>query len=277
MSTGDLANAVQRATWNGDDATHWIDHRNHLDDMSRKATERLFDEAGIGATDQVLDIGCGTGQCTRIAARSAAKGHAVGIDLSTPMVAAARSLAVAEQLSNVDFIDEDAQTHRFDAGRFDVAISRAGVMFFDDPHAAFANVRSSLKSGGRLVFVCHRDAPGPARDLVAAISAQLPASTSDAPPPIVDFTDEDQLHELCKASGFTRTVVEPIDYLSRWGTELDETVDFLFDYHLSFLTRALTDDNRNEARSKVIDMLRPFHVYGAIRVPVAGWIVTADN
>ena len=89
----------------------------------------------------MLDIGCGNGQTSRDAARAASEGGRVlGIDLSGPMLAKAAQLARDEGISNVRFEQADAQVHAFEAGAFDLAISRFGVMFFEDPVAAFANI-----------------------------------------------------------------------------------------------------------------------------------------
>ena len=103
--------------------------------------------------DHVLDIGCGTGQTTREAARMARAGSALGVDVSAPAVERARELARAEGLHNVTFEHADAQTHRFAEGYFDLAISRFGTMFFDDPVAAFGNIGRALRPAGRLVML----------------------------------------------------------------------------------------------------------------------------
>jgi ubiquinone/menaquinone biosynthesis C-methylase UbiE len=91
------------------------------------------------------------GQTTREAARAAATGSAVGIDISAASLARARRVARAEGLRNVSFVQADAQIHRFRPGRFDLAISRFGTMFFADPVAAFSNVGRALRPGARLV------------------------------------------------------------------------------------------------------------------------------
>ncbi len=90
--------------------------------------------------DHVLDIGCGSGQTTRQAARTAQAGSALGVDTSATVIERALELARAEGLGNVTFEHADAQVHRFPHERFDLAISRFGTMFFDDPGAAFANI-----------------------------------------------------------------------------------------------------------------------------------------
>ena len=111
----------------------------------------------IGRHDRVLDIGCGAGQTTRDAARTAAAGSAVGVDISAAMIARARAFTDAEGLRNVRYEQADAQVHRFPLEHFDIVISRFGTMFFADPSAAFSNIRRALRSEGRLVMMVWQD------------------------------------------------------------------------------------------------------------------------
>ena len=103
--------------------------------------------------DDVLDIGCGTGQTTREAARTAPDGSVVGVDSSAAMIDRARELTEADGPPNVRYVHADAQSHRFPSEGFDVAISRFGTMFFSDPVAAFANIAQALRRDGRLVMM----------------------------------------------------------------------------------------------------------------------------
>src|SRR5829696_2883178 len=119
----------------------------------RRHNEVLRRAAGIRPHDHVLDIGCGTGQTTRQAARTARAGSALGVDISAPAITRARELTRAQGLRNVTFEQADAQTHRFPPQRFDLAISRFGTMFFDDPVAAFTNIGQALRPAGRLVML----------------------------------------------------------------------------------------------------------------------------
>ena len=112
---------------------------------------RLRAAAGVRTADRVLDIGCGTGQTTRDAARAATSGSALGVDLSRPMLDRARQLSEEEGIPNVDFELADAQVHPFAPGDFTVGLSRFGTMFFADPVAAFTNIGRALRPGARLV------------------------------------------------------------------------------------------------------------------------------
>jgi ubiquinone/menaquinone biosynthesis C-methylase UbiE len=147
------ANAEQIARWNGPGGERRAKQPQLIDAQVRLHNERLRRAAAVTPTDQVLDVGCGTGQTTRQAARAAARGNVLGVDLSEAMLAVARRLSAAEGLANVTFDQVDAQVHPFGPGRFDVAISRFGVMFFDDLVAAFGNIARALRPGGRLALL----------------------------------------------------------------------------------------------------------------------------
>ena len=114
-------------------------------------TVRLRAAADVRAADRVLDIGCGTGQTTRDAARSATSGRALGVDLSRAAVDRARRLSEEEGIGNVTFDQADAQIHPFAPGDCTVGISRFGTMFFTDPVTAFTNIGRALRPGARLV------------------------------------------------------------------------------------------------------------------------------
>ena len=146
-------NAEQAAQWDGPAGAHRTRYAAVFDAEDRPHNERFRAAAGVTSSDRVLDIGCGTGQSTRDAARAATAGSALGIDLSAQMLEHARRISREEGLANVSFEQADAQVHPFPAGGFDIAISRYGSMFFDDPVAAFGNIGHALRSAGRLVLL----------------------------------------------------------------------------------------------------------------------------
>ncbi len=93
----------------------------------------LLEAAALSAGERVLDIGCGNGVTTLEAARRSTPGRAMGLDLSSSMLAVARRRASEQRIVNVEFVQGDAQIYPFEPGGFDVVISRFGVMFFADP------------------------------------------------------------------------------------------------------------------------------------------------
>ena len=175
------ANAAQAAEWDGPAGAHRTRHAAVFDAETRPHNERFRAAADVAARDRVLDIGCGTGQTTRDAARAAVAGSALGIDLSAQMLDHARRLSREEGLANVSFLQADAQVHRFPAASFDVGISRFGTMFFADPVAAFGNIGHALVRGGRLVLMVWQ-----ARDRNEWTTAIREALAGDNPPPPTD-------------------------------------------------------------------------------------------
>ncbi|MDQ2813339.1 MAG: class I SAM-dependent methyltransferase [Actinomycetota bacterium] len=149
-------NAEQSEDWNGASGREFTEQRERHERMLGRLTARLLAAARIQDGEYVLDVGCGCGATTILAARAAGSGRALGADFSRIQVAEARRLAAAAGVANVRFEVADAQVHPFGAGIFDVLLSRLGVMFFDDPAAAFANLRKALRRGGRLAFLCWR-------------------------------------------------------------------------------------------------------------------------
>src|SRR6266545_2552985 len=151
------ANTAQSEAWNGDEGQYFVAQRARHERMGQQHTARLLATAAIGPAEVVLDVGCGCGETTNGAARPARSGRALGVDLSAVMLAEARRLAGREGVRNARFEQADAQVHAFPAAGFDVAISGFGVMFFADPHAAFANIAAALRPGGRLAFLCWQE------------------------------------------------------------------------------------------------------------------------
>ncbi len=166
--------------------------------------------------DRVLDVGCGTGQTTREAARMAPAGSALGVDVSAPAVERARRLARTEGLRNVAFERADAQAHRFARGHFDLAISRFGTMFFDDPVAAFDNIGRALRPAGRLVMVVWQAHDRNEWDVAIHQALDGPTAVAGQGPDPFSLADPTTVETILRTAGFAdiglTDVHEPVYY-----------------------------------------------------------------
>ena len=175
-----IANLEQARAWDGDEGDHRAEHYERYDRSVRGYHERLLQAARIAQDDRVLDVGCGNGQSTRDAARVAAAGRVLGVDLSNRMIERARELSTREGLGNIRFMRADAQVHPFPAETFDVVISRFGAMFFIDHVAAFRNIAAGMKAGARLASVSWQ--PFRNNEWILQISDCLAGETMHGPP-----------------------------------------------------------------------------------------------
>ena len=181
----------------------------------RRYQARLWSALEIGSGDRVLDIGCGTGQTTRAAARAADTGEALGIDVSPQMLARARELSAEEGIDNIGFECGDAQSHPLPTQRFNVAISRFGTMFFADPVAAFANIGRSLRPGAPFVQLVWQSAERQEWESVIR-DALTPGAPQASSAPAFSLADPDTARGVLTASGFTDVELtdlhEPVYY-----------------------------------------------------------------
>ncbi len=178
MSESLIANREQAALWNETAGRAWVEMQRVLDEMMAPFIPLLIEHSLNNETCRVLDIGCGAGSTTLSAAsRLSPGGLCVGVDISAALLEVARQRAMKEAPSKAAFVQADAQTHAFEPHVFDAVISRFGVMFFDDPQAAFVNIRGAARSDAPLTFVAWR---GPAENpfMTAAARAAAPFLTS---------------------------------------------------------------------------------------------------
>ncbi|CAL9280767.1 class I SAM-dependent methyltransferase [Streptomyces sp. SudanB52_2052] len=278
----DIVNTEQAQAWNGPEGAHWARNQDRWNAVNGGFDEPLLDAAGITRDHRTLDLGCGSGQTTRLAALRAPQGRALGLDLSGPMLAEARSRAEREGIANVSFVQGDAQTHPFEAGVFDAAISRYGVMFFADPVAAFGNVGRALRPGGRLAFVCPADAT--LNDWVtamAALSDFLPVGDFGRPglPGMFSLAAPDRIRDILTAAGFTGITVDQTQAWGTWGHGAEDAAEFLLDTGPGrHLMEQADTTARARARRTLTDHLRDHEAAdGTVRLRSTSWLVIADR
>jgi SAM-dependent methyltransferase len=149
------ANAAQQEYWNSVAGPRWVGLAGYVEKRVERVNHQLLARSAIAPGEKVLEVGCGTGAATLPLAQAAGDtGEVVGIDISEPMLAAARERISQSGRRNVKLVQADAQVHAFEPNRFDLIASRFGVMFFADPTAAFRNLRGAARPGGRLCFAC---------------------------------------------------------------------------------------------------------------------------
>jgi SAM-dependent methyltransferase len=270
----------QAKRWNSTAGRAWVEAQSMLDRLFKPIEDLLVDAVTSPSPQTVIDVGCGTGGTTvAIARRLDGKANCIGVDISEPMIEAARARA-ARAATPAAFIVADAQTYNFEPARADAICSRFGVMFFADPAAAFANLRRASHEDGRLFLIAWRGpADNPfmttAENAAAPLLPNLPERKPDTPGQFA-FANAQRVRAILETSGWVDVDIQPLDvacampasdlvsYVSRLGPvgtalqEVDETT-----------------------RARVVDAVRPafdgFVHAGEVRFNAACWIVTARN
>jgi SAM-dependent methyltransferase len=272
-------NEAQIEHWNGAEAYRWVELQDRYDRQLAPFADAILDAAAVTRHERVLDVGCGCGTTTLRAARTSA--HAIGIDISGPMLERAGETAAQAGITNVEFVQADVQTHAF-AAPFDVAISRFGMMFFEDPKAALTNIGRALQPGGRLAFVCWQELarndwlylPG----LAAAQYLPPPAAIAGGGPGPFSLADRDALRTLLESAGFSNIAIDSYEVLMLLGGggTLEESLTFLLN---TGAARAMFEGAPPSAAEHAIAAAR--HVLAdhydddGVRLGAATWIVTA--
>jgi SAM-dependent methyltransferase len=260
--------------WSGVAERGWVEAQELLDRLFQPFEELLV--GGVTAGAVVLDVGCGTGSTTLTMARN---GRAVGIDISEPMIVAARARAEREG-APASFILANAQDYDFEPATFDLIISRFGVMFFDDPVRAFANLRRAAKHGAELRCIAWRSADEnpfmtTAERAARPLLPNLPARRPNAPGQFA-FADRLRVHSILEESGWTGIEIQPLDVVCSMPES--RLVEYLT--RLGPVGAALQEADE-QTRAKVIETVRPAFspfVHGTeVRFTAACWMVRARS
>lgn len=271
----------QENLWNGTAGRAWVDAQTTLDQILEPFADLLVEAvSAVSAASggSVLDVGCGTGGTTlAVARRLGDQGRCVGVDISAPMIDAARARAEREG-TPASFIRADAQTHAFEPASFDVIISRFGVMFFDDFVGAFANLRHAAKVGAALRFIAWR---GPeenpfmttAERAAAPFLPSIPPRRLDAPGQFA-FADSHRIRRVLEESGWDEIDIQPIDVTCTFPeTELNRYLTRLGP--LGLVLQDADEDTRTRVVQTVRGAFAPY-VHGAnVRFDAACWMVGA--
>lgn len=279
-----MANEPMRDFWKVG-AQGWVAHRDLFEAELRPFNAAVLEAAAPGLGDHVLDVGCGTGSLVGAAVGRGATG--VGVDISPTMIDAAAAIEPGAR-----FVVADAQEDDLAAlGPFDAVISRFGVMFFDDPEAAFANLKQAAAPGARLAFACWRSIDeNPMftlgmNVLVDRLDPPPPPPVPGAPGPTA-FADPARVRAILDGSGWSDVEVAaldaPIAYGDATSDGVEERLTILLDIGAGRSAReqlepalgpeaweALLDEVRADLRRHLVD--------GRVCFNGATWLVTARN
>jgi SAM-dependent methyltransferase len=274
----DSSNVEQLRAWDGDEGEYWADNAEYFDRSVAVYHERLLTAAAIAERDHVLDVGCGTGQTTRDAARAASAGAAFGVDLSSRMLDFARRRAAEEGVTNVTFAQADAQIHPFEPDAFDVAISRTAAMFFGDHVAAFGNIGRALRSGGRLVLVTWQPLAGNEwiREISRALAAgrDLPTPPPDAGP--FSLSDPDRVRALLASAGFADVELEGTTAGMWFGNDADDAHGLVLGL-MGWMLGGLDDAGRRRAIDALHATMAAHETPDGVLFESAAWTIQATR
>jgi SAM-dependent methyltransferase len=245
----------------------------------QRHNEILRRACDIQIRDHVIDIGCGTGQTTRQAARTARAGSALGLDVSAPAIERARELAAAEALDNVTFQRADAQIYRFPQERFDAAISRFGTMFFDNPRTAFANIGRALRQGGRLVMMVWQAHDRNAWDVVIRQSlgaVEEPMAWPSRRPDPFSLADQTFATEILEAARFGEVAFTDVREPVYYGPDVASALDWVRGFTCtSDVLKRLDSAGAERAVERLREALAKHLSDDGVWFNSRAWIVTA--
>ena len=283
MTPSGVFNEEQRNRWNGADGEYWTRQQGRLDRTLAPVIGPLLDFAEPRTGSTVMDVGCGCGATTvELANAVGPSGRVIGLDISEPMLANARERV--REFSNATLLLGDAADLPVRDLGAELMISRFGVMFFGDPVAAFANLRTGLAPGGRVRFACWRPInqnPWVQIPLHAVYehAPRLGKPDPEEPGPF-SFADTARVTRILTAAGFTEPSFTPLDVeldIAAGGTFEDAVVQ---SSEMGPARRALADqpdDIRAAALKSIRRALTPYASPTGVKLPGAIWLVAADR
>jgi SAM-dependent methyltransferase len=277
-------NRAQRDYWETDGPRQYQQFGDTNEALIGPFGQAMLDAAQLRPGERVLDVGCGFGTSTLEAvARVAPSGRVVGVDISAAMLQPARQRIASAGVDNVEFLQADAQAYAFETGSFDVVISRFGMMFFEDPQAAFANLSRAVRAGGRLVFVCPQD-PLQSQWVVVAFRAAVAAlgrapdfGDPGAPGPFA-LADGDRLNQLLAGAGLRNVRLETITRPVRLGRNVGDAANFILSLPESKqLCAGAPPDSVDAAATALRAGFAPYARQQGVVMDATAWLVTAHR
>ena len=250
-------NDKQGQYWNEAPGQSWVINDSAMNERLQAISDILFEGLDATGCNNGLDIGCGAGSTTRrLAAIMGNQARVTGLDISEKLLALARS---HPESVGKDFLQADAQSYKFEPETFDLAISRFGVMFFENPFKAFQNIKSAVQKGHEMRFVCW--APISANDFflsplktVVDITGVSFAEPGKEPGPLA-FSDRTYLSSILKNAEFSSINIDIIKTSISTKDSVEKNASLLMEIGMgsrAIKEAAPTDEVLNEIREAFV-------------------------
>jgi SAM-dependent methyltransferase len=281
MSELTIANQEQREFWSDIKGDLWVTLQPRIDTMLATFGDKALDTLNPQSGERILEIGCGTGTTTlALGGRVGTSGEILAADLSRPMLNKAIERANVSAEHPITFVEADAQVHSFPTATFDAVYSRFGVMFFDDPIAAFRNIRKAVRPGGRMAYVCWADRKANPWIRIPAGAAKtcldLPAPPPDDAPGQFSMENEDRVQQILHDAGWSDIGLERFTVEGSIGSNAADAARFITKMGPMSEPFALADsDTQNKTLQVIEEALTPYSNDSGVTLGFSTWIVSA--
>ena len=268
--------------WAGAEGEHWAANADRYTRILAHYGHLLVEAAAFGPGERVLDVGCGCGDVSVSAGAAVGPdGTVVGVDLSEAELAVAAERARAAGIGNAEFVAADATAFSPEPADFDLIVSRFGVMFFDDPTAAFTNLRSLLAPGGRLVFLCWQNLFVndwifvPAAAVAEVLALPTPPGPEDPGP--FAFAEPERVTRILTQAGFGPPAFEAMTAKVWVGETPERAANHLRTTGMGRLMFADAEPAAiDEAMQRAAAAVAPYEGDDGVELDGAAWLVTAS-
>ena len=275
------ANQAMRHYWNQVAGPRWVAGQGFRERRNQESLALLLSYLRLTGGESVLEIGCGTGAVTLPLAQAVGdQGRVVAVDIAEPMLDVARQRVGESGMHHIALLLGDAQVMPLERAAFDVVTSRMGVMFFADPVAAFRNIGTALKPGGRLVFACWAPLEENRHWLISyeiALRHLGPLASQEAEPGPLAFGDPDYVRRILVEAGFAEIAIERAHPTIIGGTAEEEARQALMMGPTARLIEAKqpSDAARQVIADEIAAAFAAEATTGPIRLPATIFLVTA--
>jgi ubiquinone/menaquinone biosynthesis C-methylase UbiE len=175
--------------------------------IGRPVADDLIAVAGLQPGQRVLDIACGTGVVTRLAAeRVGAAGAVAGLDVTPGMLAVARAQTPPE--TSIEWYEASAESMPLPDEAFDVVLCQMGLQFIPSKLAALREMRRVLRPGGRALVTVPGPKPRLFEVMTDALARHLSPQAASFGDLVFSMHDVDELSELMRSAGFREIKVQ---------------------------------------------------------------------